>query len=411
MEKAAHVAGGESAFTYRRGRAIEHARHELGLTPTRIFACLLPLWRVEIQATVTLGRPYDLIDRFLEEAIATAGLDTAAALADFYSLDDILVDRALRFLVRIDHLVEHRERYRLTDLGRRSIQEGERFERKKGDRRVLYFEALTSQPLTREYYDTKSVSIVESHELHRFTRPDKGVRFQPVGPVDGLHANALQALARRPDRDRFNLPGGVEDLVALGADRQVYLPAFVIRAEPRGGGRPHCLVYSQVGAKHDPELSEACTSHAFLAARLEQMESQGVGGLDRERIAEWLDRQGFSSRTPVKRVRGVWRVELPERTFGGKDRPATRKIGQYEVTREMILQLWCGSPHARTRALLDRAAVYLASARSPKPDQAEARLTLFRQQLELDPIDLGRLADLAAEAGHHHLAEQLRELR
>jgi hypothetical protein len=411
VAKEARVARTESAFSYARERAIEHARHELGLAPTRIFACLLPVWRVEIQATVTQGRPYELIDRFLEEAIATAGLDTAHALAEFFSLEEILVDRALRFLARIDHLVERGGRYRLTDLGRRSVQEGKRFERKKGDRRVLYFEALTSQPLAREYYDTKTVSIVESFELQRFTRPEKGVRFHPVGPADGLRAGALQALATRHDRDRFNLPGGVEDLVALGADRQVYLPLYVIRAEPRGGGRPRYLAYSQIGSKHDPELSAVCERHAFLAGRLEQMEAQGISGVDHKRIAEWLDGKGLDSRAPVERVRGVWRVNVPEKAFGGRSQLATAKIGQYAVSRETILQLWCGSPHARTRALLERTAAYLAAARSPKTDKVEERVAQFRQQLELDPIGLDRLANLAAESKHHHLAEQLRDLR
>ena len=49
-----------------------------------IFALLLPVWRVDVQATVTDAEDYALIDRYLERGIASAGLDTRRSLASFW---------------------------------------------------------------------------------------------------------------------------------------------------------------------------------------------------------------------------------------------------------------------------------------------------------------------------------------
>ncbi len=62
---------------YPEERALEDAAFAHGLAPTRIFALLLPVWRVEVKATVTDAEDYALIDRYLERGIASAGLNSA----------------------------------------------------------------------------------------------------------------------------------------------------------------------------------------------------------------------------------------------------------------------------------------------------------------------------------------------
>src|SRR4051812_19990309 len=89
---------------YPEERALEDAVYRVGVRPTRIFALLLPVLCVEIEATVTDGEPYELIDRYLGRAIAEGGLHTTVELADFLALDEVLVDRALRFLTAIGHV-------------------------------------------------------------------------------------------------------------------------------------------------------------------------------------------------------------------------------------------------------------------------------------------------------------------
>jgi hypothetical protein len=47
---------------YSEPRALEDAAFAHGLAPTHIFALLLPVWRVEVQATITDAEDYALID-------------------------------------------------------------------------------------------------------------------------------------------------------------------------------------------------------------------------------------------------------------------------------------------------------------------------------------------------------------
>ncbi|MCH7231610.1 hypothetical protein L0U85_12220 [Glycomyces sp. L485] len=399
----------DQLFPYPRERVVDNARHEMGLMPTRIVACLLPLWRIEVEATVTEGRPYELLDRFLEAAIADAGFDTVRELALFLSLDETLVDRVLRFLARTGHLVESGGHYSLTALGRRSVENGKRFEVIKADRRVLYFEALGSQPLTRIYYDSKTVTILGEFDAVRLLGQKSGVRFRRIGVPIGRAANALQDLMNRRDRDRFNLPEGIEDLRPLGSDRPAYLPVYLVRAEPSAGPARY-LAYTQASAGHDPELSEVFEQHPYVRAHMEQLETEGLGGGDEQNIAAWAEFKDLGQRPDVRQVDRTWRVLLPEREFTREGGLTISQIGQYKVSRNTVFQLWCASAHARTRALLDRAAGYLGAARNPEPDLVEARLHQFARQLEFEPMSLDSLAALAANAGNHHLAGQLEEL-
>jgi hypothetical protein len=70
-----------------------------------------------VRATVTEGEDYELIDRYLERAIAETRLDTIADLARFLALDEVIVDRAMRFLTAIEHVRGTGGRFALTELG------------------------------------------------------------------------------------------------------------------------------------------------------------------------------------------------------------------------------------------------------------------------------------------------------
>jgi len=59
---------------YPEERAVEDAAYRMGLIPTRLCRVMLPVWRAEVRATIYDSEPYDLIDRYLEAAIAKGGL-------------------------------------------------------------------------------------------------------------------------------------------------------------------------------------------------------------------------------------------------------------------------------------------------------------------------------------------------
>ncbi|MCC3763882.1 hypothetical protein K3N28_12490 [Glycomyces sp. TRM65418] len=401
----------DQLFSYPREAAVERVVHDLGLRPTRVLAGLLPLWRVEVEATTTEGRPYELIDRFLEESIAYGGFGTVNELALFLSLDETLVDRALRFLARIGHLVESGGHYRLTELGKRSVEDGKRYEVRKADRRILYFEALSSRPLTRPYYNTRAVTVLTEYEATRLVSGPGGVRFQRFGgPPLGRSANALQDLVNSPERDRYNLPEGIEDINPIGADTPARLPVYLVRTES-SYGEPQYLAYTQASREADPELSEICGQHAYARSHLEALEAQGLGGGDKANITDWADHRKLGKRAAVQRqTDGTWRLVLPERELTRGNGLDIGQVGRYKVSRDTVFQLWCDSPHARTRAFLERVEVYFDSVRSPNRDELQDRFDQFARQLELAPMSLESIAALAANAGRRHLSDQLKAL-
>lgn len=402
--------GPNNLLKYPRERAVEMTRFEAGLRPTRLVACMVPVWQVEVEATVTVGRPFDLIDRFIEEAIAEAGLATVPELALFFSLDETLVDRALRFLERIGHIEAHGGRYRTTELGRRSIDEGKRYEVTNADRRLLYFEALSSQPLTRGYYDPETVTFFDEAEVEQYLHPKKGIRFQRLAYLAGRSSEALELLSSKTDRNRYNLPEGLDDPVAIGSDTLLYFPVYLVRAEPAAGGPARYAAFTQTGEEADPELSEILEQHEFVRSHMEDLESQGVAGGDAKSIEMWLGYRSLEDVPDIENTDGTWRVRFSEREFTRPGGLMIDRIGRYVVARDTAFQLWCDSPHARTRALFDRARTYLASTRMTGAAQIESTLNGFASQLELEPMSLDAFAALAANAGHADLAEELGEL-
>jgi hypothetical protein len=146
---------------YPEERAVEDVAFGVGLTPTRLCRLLLPVWRADVRATIYDSEPYDLIDRYLEAAIARGGLGSVGELSEFYGLDATVMDSAARFLESIGHLSrDHGGRLALSDIGLQSVREGKRYTRALEDRRHLYFDGFTCQPLTRAFYDDRVVTFL-----------------------------------------------------------------------------------------------------------------------------------------------------------------------------------------------------------------------------------------------------------
>lgn len=189
--------GRNKVIPYPQERALEDAMFGRGLVPTRIFPLLLPVWEVEVKATVTDGRPYQLIDRYLERGIAEGGLGTRAELAGFFALDVSLVDRAVRVLGAIGHLTEHDGRLALTELGRRSQRDQVCYLIEREDRRKLYFDGFLSRPLTRPYYQASVVTLMSQPEARAATVANAYPRFGMLWTATGFRREALTELANQ----------------------------------------------------------------------------------------------------------------------------------------------------------------------------------------------------------------------
>ncbi|MEU2283401.1 hypothetical protein ABZ614_15995 [Streptomyces sp. NPDC013178] len=390
---------------YPEQRVLEDAAFVLGLVPTSVRAVLLPVWCAEVRATVTEGQPYELIDRFVERGIAEGGLGSAAELASFLALDPVLVRQALAFLTAIGHVTEVGGRVELTELGHRSTRDGTRYTVTRDDRRRLYFDGFQSRPLTAAHYTSATVTFVPSDGTERRHRGAPVPRLMPRV----FRPEAVAELARHPDRERFNLPLGVEDPECVGAPESLHLPAYAVRAV-EDDGRVRHLVYTQAhDGEHDPDLSAACERTPEFVTALWSAETEAAARVA-ERIGQWLSKRELAQYEPERDHRhGAWRVTLPPGVFRGADTVALADIGSYVLLGGPFFQLWCADRDTRAWALVERLDACLAARLRHAPDGVRARVDCLSRQLELGPVSLDVLVRAAEQVGKHGLARRLRD--
>ena len=398
---------------YPEERALEDVAFGRGGTPTRLCRMLLPVWHADVRATIYDSEPYELIDRYIDAAVATCGLETVAELAGFLGLDEVVVDRAARFLVAIGHLSQDSATGRLAveELGRMSVHEGKRYRRELEDRRKLYFDGFMSRPLTRPYYDERAVTFVPAAELRAALAEHDGPGFTPVQPipVTAFDPSALSWLETMPDRDRFNLPAQVIAPSLIGPASQVFLPAYVIRAEVASG--VEYLAYTQAGDEADAEWSRVCSAVPEIAGVVENENLVGSVGKEEDAARNWVSRR-FSGRFDLARWEGLLLATLPASAFTGSGESGESgvplsKLGSFVMMNTWFFRLWCDDVSLRRRALLERADSYLGARTRMDPADVTGRLQRFGWQLGFDPMTPGDLRELARKAGKRALAAQL----
>jgi hypothetical protein len=399
------MTGRKTLMRYPEERVLEDAAFGQGVTPTRVFAILLPVWQVEVRATTTDGRPYELIDRYLERGIAEAGLGTTAELAAFFALEEALVDRALRVLHRIGHLRVLDGRLALTDLGVRSQRDRMCYVVQREDRRKLYFDGFRSAPLSRSYYDTGAVTFLPLHEVAAATAKERHRTFRMLHTTHGFRREALAELAGRADRDHYNLPIRIDHPESLG-EECVYLPTFVVRAtEPNG--RIRHLVYSQAADVADPDLGALCETTPEITGVLES-DARAAGPEQTEaRITGWLAKQGLGDCPPIRTAQGGWRVVLPAKAFQPEGPVPLAKMGSFAVLGTDLVHIWCVDRSARVRAFLDRLDAYLGRRTRGDADQVKSRVARIVHQFSLGDLGLAEIRVLAGQAGLGRLVDRL----
>jgi hypothetical protein len=403
------MSGDYGPIPYPEEGALENAAIVKGVTPTRLLAVLFPVWCVDVEATVTEGEPYAVIDRYVERGIAEGRLTTAAQLADFLALDPVIVNRALRFLHAIGHVVQRGAgEWEVTELGLRSLREDTRYTVTVRDRRKLYFDAFTSQPLTRPYYDSRTVTLLDEDGARAVQARRRGPRFHTLVSFRSFDYQALASLAADPQRDRFNLPERIDGPQVVSTPPTVFLPLYVVRAVG-GGGRVEHLAYSQVGRDADDDLAPVVAA-STVPGLLEGELVAGRNGNDEKSAREWLEKRGLSRWKPTRSDHDTWQLTLPPETFDGDDRVPLTKVGSYQMLGTGFLRLWCASEEVRQRALLERINSYLAYRSQADSADVQDRVDRIARQLDLGTIDLASLGRRARKLGNRGLAAQLARL-
>lgn len=384
-------------------RALEDTAFAGGIDPLQVFTLLLPVWEVEVRATTIEGKDYELIDRFLERTLEETTLCRADELAGFLCLDPPLVDRALRFLDRIGHVVCRDGRFELTSLGRESLRAEKRYELRHDDSRKMYFDAFGSRPLPRAYYDPGVVPFLSHEDLASLERDSvpKPVAMASFGSFD---LTALSRLAGRADRDEYNLPFRVEDPRA-GDVRQVWLPTYLVRGIDEQN-RLRYQAYSPASRQPEPAVSTVCTTTTEIR---EAVEAEAAQSRDRHRgrIDRWLESKGLGAPRPEQAANGTWRVALPPHAFGDGGALSRAKVCSFAVLSSGLLKLWCADEATRRTALLHRLDEFLAS----KDRSAELPdwLAGAGRQFEL-PSGVAQVRAWAEASGRDHLVARLDEV-
>ncbi|PSL53268.1 hypothetical protein B0I31_10958 [Saccharothrix carnea] len=390
-------------FPYPELRALEDAAFEHEVVPTRLHSLLLPVWKVTVQATVIVAEDYDLIDRHLSRGIAEAGLTTTAELAAFFSLDPVLVDRALRALEAIGHLGTANGRWWLTEVGLRSVRDGRRYEVANEDRRVLYFDGFASRPLTKVCYDPRKVTLLSPDEL------PTGKRFQRLFTRWSFDLAALPALSGNPERARFNLPERIDNPRPLGPPELAYLPLIVVRGLSRTG-RARYLAYTQAAGEADSDLGALIEATPDITDILEHEQRAADPEHEEKWARKWVDQYELTGHHLVRLPNGLLRVVLPGRSFGADGGLPLYQLGSFVVRGDSFFQPWCDDVRLRQKAMLSRARSLLGARSRLETGRAWPRIEQIARQLDLGEVDVGTLRALAIQSGETVLVTQLDEL-
>ncbi|MBB5159258.1 hypothetical protein [Saccharopolyspora phatthalungensis] len=384
-------------------RVLEDAAFRQGFQPIRLFALLLPVHELEVRATTRTGRPYGLIDKFIERTIAEAGVATVPEIAGFLRLDQVLVDRAVRVLRGIGHLRAHSDALELTALARESLRDDTCYEIRREDRRKLYFDAYRCEPLHRRHYG-ESTALLNRAEALAENAADN--RFQLLTSLHQFRREALENLAHRDDREEFNLPHTVENPQDVRPE-YVFLRIYVVRAMARGGHIRHLAYGADTGGEFDEGLSDLCTGTPDIAMALQQSTSPVV---DQERrINRWLTNQQLADRDPMRFPDGSWHVDLQTEDFEPIGTRKVSTVGSFIDLWSVVVRVWCEDADVRRRALLARTETWLLRLRY-RPAEFPEMLRQLSAQLEFPDLDASRLRALVIEAGRDDLAEQIDRL-
>jgi hypothetical protein len=361
-------------------RALDAIADQPGIRPLQVHRIVIPLHVADVTATVTAREPFDLLDKYAGLAIADGGFQSLAEISSYLGITQDIVHRVLRFLGEIGHVTGVDGALELTPLGLRAVRDESRYTLKE-DRLKLYFDGVRCSPLPERFYG-RGVRVLDregAKAQHEFTL---------FGLATGFNADAVTALAARPDRGAYNLPDEHNSLRVLGNDL-AYLPCYVIPAVTSDGYRLLAFTAANATAS-DPYLEDVFRSWADLnEAMITERNSEGAL---RDELGRWLADRGLIWDQLTQAGDRALRLVLPGDHYPAGDVPAKAKgtfslhrVGSYLTPHGFVFQLWCPDVKVRRAAALERALQYDGEGRRGDEDLT-AFLGRVSARLELDAV-------------------------
>lgn len=386
-------------FLYHPQRVIEDAQKEPDLAPTRLFAVLFPLWRVELEGTFREQKPYALLEEYFTRGMAEGGLQTTEQLSTFFGIDTRLVAKVLDFLQTIEHVQQTQGRWSLRPLGQESLREGQKYIAKK-NRQECYFEGFERQPLTREHYEKMQVYTEQEAEelIAVYEHSHRGYRCERLFSFHAWNPGAVDNLARRSDRDRYNLRKEISGVHQVSQPEVVYLPIYLIEARKKNNQRVY-LAYSRIRGRRDHFFEQIVNSYPDIRESLAVATAREQQ--HRDLWSHWLKRQGLAHMQPLRMPNGIWQLNLTSDLFRSSNPPlAVEKIGTYHLEEGHFLYFWCEDVDIRHNAALDRTLRLIEQHKKSMTErEVERNLQLLAEQLIIRALDLNDLKRRARETG------------
>lgn len=377
---------------YHYRKALEPLTETSDLVPHRLFYVMFPFHRVTVRGQERRAEDYEELEWFIARAVGHGQLDTVPALQSFYGLDARMVRYIVDGLKAVGHLLEDGDGHlTLTRLGWDSLLDERRYEIYES-LQVLYFDGFTCHPLPRTHY-----------RLRFFLPSELGERDRALYSFEPWRPEALEALARRPDRALYNVPDEVQSLKALEV-AGAYLPIYIVEAHSRDEGKV-LRVFSNVRGWQDTFLEGLLHSRPKILSPL----------LDDPRppkrtIAEALEKRGLArgihrlDRTPA----GGWRVVVSDSWMGEGSEGRLEDLGEYILVADYCVQIWSEDGSLRFQAACLKVLDKLEHIRQElSPDRILRLIRTAFSTLAVSPPKVDTLIEMAREQGKGQALEHL----
>jgi hypothetical protein len=376
-------------------RAVENASALPGVRPVRLFPVLWPLWQIETSAEIYDRQDFEIVDHFVVRAIEEGQIRDSAELSRFLNVPAGLVERCLAFLRLIGHVTADGS-LQLTELGRRSIQDGVRYVATKS-RQTILIERQTGWPLPRAYYDA-NVPVLDTPEIEDGQLVDR-TRFLRVFTTVAFQPEVLRWLEDHPDRAQYNLPGQLRNLSNEGV-REGYLPSYLIETADH-----KILAYTNVSEQRDTFLESLCNRTSINNL----IQAKGFG--DPEQIwRKWLAKSTVFGGGRLHRSAQGWRIVLDASAFGDPPKLPYHRLGAYQFYDSHFIQVRCDDPAARRRVLVTRSLSIATLPGISTEQELQDRIRDLASSLEVAEISVADLRAHAASTGDDDRLHRLENL-
>ncbi|HHY81477.1 MAG TPA: hypothetical protein GX505_02230 [Clostridiales bacterium] len=130
-----------------------------------------PIYSLPVEFTERTSEPYEEIEKNIEKLLYYTDIDGRDSLFRTMGIDNFrqLSNHTLEYLISINHIDENNGRLSLTPLGKESLEQGTKQKVEKSAR-VIYFDALSLEPLPQKYYKPSEAAFLSPVDKDDFRR-------------------------------------------------------------------------------------------------------------------------------------------------------------------------------------------------------------------------------------------------